>query len=297
MLKEFPQEGLTKEQVYNYFKISRQGASKMMAGEKREQDLIKELTKRVLDYREHKDRRAGSRSLYYNLSIKETYGIGVTKFEQLLSKYGLSLRPLRVKVVTTKSCLQSWNYSNLINGISLTGINQVVVGDLTYVSIGKDRYYVFSLIDIYSAYWVGARISKRMRAEEAKYALDRWGTLRGIANLNNCIHHTDGGSQYFSKIYLGKINRWKINISVANNCLENGYAEQRNSTLKYHLLPTLKQTSGGNMQKALEKVLYFYNNERKQEGMGWRSPTAYEKYIASLPMEKRPVMKLALFSK
>ncbi|MBK8748648.1 MAG: hypothetical protein IPM04_12515 [Saprospiraceae bacterium] len=39
-----------------------------------------------------KDANAGSRTLYYNLNIKEQYNIGVNKFEKLMSDYGLILR-------------------------------------------------------------------------------------------------------------------------------------------------------------------------------------------------------------
>ena len=60
-----------------------------------------------------------------------------------MSENKLCLAPLRIKIVTTKSDLQSWNYLNLINGKSICNINQVVAGDLTYVFIGRSLFYVF----------------------------------------------------------------------------------------------------------------------------------------------------------
>ena len=78
--------------------------------------MMIEIEMKVKDYRRHKDRRAGSRNIYYNLDIKSQYGMGVTKFERLMSKYGLTLLPLRVRVMTTKSCCQSWNYTKVHKG-------------------------------------------------------------------------------------------------------------------------------------------------------------------------------------
>jgi len=96
--------GLVMERIYEYFQITRQGFIKAVKRFKAEQKMMEQIKRSVLTYRLKKDRRAGSRSLYYNLGIKDKYGIGVTKFEQLMSQYALTLVPCRVKVVTTQSC-------------------------------------------------------------------------------------------------------------------------------------------------------------------------------------------------
>ena len=69
------------EGFYRLCGISRQGfmqgRERLVATEK----VMKAIEKEVSVYRSNKDRRAGSRSLYYNLSIGLRYGIGVNKFE------------------------------------------------------------------------------------------------------------------------------------------------------------------------------------------------------------------------
>ena len=129
-----------------------------------------------------------------------------------------------------------------------------------------------------------------MRSIDAKRALDKWLTLRGAECLKDSIHHTDGGSQYFSKLYLGIIERYKIRISVAKNCLENGYAEQRNGLIKYHFIPTIQSSSPKDARKQIDQIMYFYNHQRKQEALGWKSPVEYEHYIKG--MTNKPAMKL-----
>lgn len=284
--------GLVMEDVYRYLGITRQGQAQGLIREQWEAALMRSVESQVLRYRQDKDRRAGSRSLYYNLDIKSQFGLGVTKFEQLMSQYGLTLAPLRVRVVTTKSVLQSWNYGNLLNGLTINGINQVVVGDLTYVCIGPFRFYLFCLTDVYSARLVGIWASDRMRAEDAKQAFDAWVRLRGKEQLVDCIHHTDGGSQYFSELYLAQLNGHAIRISVAQDCLQNGFAEQRNGLIKHHLIPTRQMQGLESFQAQLPEIDYFYNHQRKQQGLGWRTPVEFEAYIQGLQPGKQPVKTL-----
>ncbi len=131
-----------------------------------------------------------------------------------------------------------------------------------------------------------------MRAEDAKKALDSWIALRGEGNIKGCIYHSDGGSQYFSDLYQKQLNSHLIQISVAQNCLQNGFAEQRNGLLKHHLIPTMGLQHLGGFQAGLLKIGYFYNYERKQQGLGWRAPVEYERYIESLGEAARPVKTL-----
>jgi transposase InsO family protein len=257
---------------------------------------MEEIEEMVTAYRLEKDRRGGSRSCYYNLLIKEKFDLGVTKFEQLMSEYKLTLAPLNIRIATTRSSLQSWNYENLTDGLEIQNINELVVGDLTYIIYGKDRYYLFCLTDVYSGRIVGHSFSTRMRSQEAKITLDRWITLRGADNVKSCIHHTDGGGQYFSSLYLGELEALNIQVSVAKNCLQNGYAEQRNGLFKHHLLPTVNKVKAHPeyLSKEIDNCIDFYNNERMQEALHWKSPVNYECYLQTTNL--RPVMKLHCYT-
>jgi len=285
---------LSMEWFYRFLGVSRQAVHKAKSRYEQKQSILSNMEDKIKSYRQTIDRRAGSRSLFYNLDIKNEFQIGVNKFEQALSENGLNLRPLRTRVVTTSSSMQSWNYANLINGISLNDINKVVVGDITYVYFGHKLYYLFCLTDVYSARIVGYQLNTRMRATDAKECLGRWVKLRKKKNLKGCIHHTDGGGQYFSALYLGELDDLKVEVSCAENCLMNGYAEQRNGLIKHHLIPTIKVTDNLLLlQKEIKRVIEIYNYERKQKELGWLSPVEFEKKIST--MTKKPIMKLYKF--
>lgn len=282
-------------EFYNYAAITRQGFAQAVRRSNSEKDFWPHIEELVSNYRSTRDRRAGSRSLFYNLNIKEKFGMGVNTFEKLLSDRGFSLAPLRTRVVTTKSSMQSWNYPNLLNKLKVNGVNQVVVGDITYVHINGQRFFLFCLTDIYSGRIVGHCLSRNMRAAGAVKAAEIWTRLRKAGNLKSCIHHTDGGGQYFSKIYLSMLNEMEVRISRAVTCLENGYAEQRNGLIKHHLLPTITASGTGVPGIQLKKIVEAYNHERKQEGLGWLSPVAFEESVSKMTI--KPEVELFNFDK
>jgi len=291
--RSWEEKGLVMEAFYGLLGIRRQGFHKNLQAMLARQDLTVNIKSEVVKYR-GKDAHAGSLSLFHNLDIKSRYGIGITKFSKLLSSMGLSLQPLRVRIITTQSCARSRQYTNLLNGLVVRGYGEVVVGDLTYVLRNQLRYYVFSLFDICSARMLGIWGSNRMRAEDAAPAMEQWLDLRGEQNVAQSIHHTDGGGQYFSDLYLNRLQPLKVRMSVAQDCLQNGYAEQRNGLLKHHLF-TYGYSDLKSFRAKLKAIELFYNYRRKQKRLGWRTPVAYEQYLDGLSETQRPSLFLHRF--
>jgi transposase InsO family protein len=217
------------------------------------------------------------------LGIKDLFNLGVNKFERLMSEYGLTLAPYKSRLITTQSCARSRSYCDLSKGLVINGINQFVVGDLTYLIFSDWVYYLFLLTDVYSARIVGWKLGRRMRAVEAHEALIQWVELRQAANIRGCVHHTDGGSQYFSNLYLETMENQGLRISVANDCVDNGFAEQRNGLIKQHFVPTVRDLRPESLSKEMEGIMYFYNHERKQEALGWLSPVEFEQQWVGHP--------------
>lgn len=268
---------------FDFVGYTRQSFYKQLKSRQFHSEKWSELPKLVHDYRKKKDARAGSRSLYYNLNIKKKYGIGVNKFERIMAEHKLTLNPLRVRVVTTKSSMQSWNYKNLLPGRELTAICQAIAGDITYVQVSGKRHYIFTLIDLYSNRIISYDLVDSMKSSVAESVLLRAIDLRGLEAMEGCIHITDGGGQYFSKVYIDLVTtQSNMQMSCAKSCMENGYAEQRNATIKHHFLPLIKGQTLVAARKELERHIKFYNHERKQEGLGWMSPVEYENYVQTL---------------
>ena len=126
-------------------------------------------------------------------------------------------------------------------------------------------------------------------------ALQKWVKLRGSSALTGCIHHTDGGSQYFAEKYLQALLKYDVKISCAKNCLQNGYAEQRNGLLKHHMFPTMKTNNEQKVSIGIGRVISRYNHKRKQQALGWKSPVEFESTLD--PTSGGPEHKLYNLSK
>lgn len=276
---------IQKGDIYRYYGMSRQAFRKGVLKLEQERRMMELIAEEVSRHRNTKDRRAGSRTLYYNLEIGSRYSIGVSKFEELMSEYRLILSVVKTRLITTRSTALSRKYRDLIKGLIINNINQVIVGDLTYIYIDNRVYYLFSLFDYYSGRMVGCHGSDRMRKQEAMEALEQFIRLRGVKRIQKTIHHTDGGSQYFSHAYLKKGKM--MAFSVAENCLANGYAEQRNGLIKAHFLPLINGESLKSFQQGVQYIKDEYNN-RRQEKLGWLSPIEFEEKWQKVPEEKRP---------
>lgn len=265
---------------YSYVGISRQAHQQWRVSYASKQEMMSSMKNDITEYRSSIDFRAGSRSCFYNLDIKKRYDVGVNKFENLVAEMGMTLPIVKVRIITTKSSVLSRPYINLISGLTITGINQVIVGDITYLWHLGVRYYFFSYIDIFSGRVVGWAISTNMKADRALEAMMMVVECRAKENIVKMIHHTDGGGQYYSRLFMAMANELGLRMSKAKNCLENGYAEQFNSYLKYHLMPLLKSRSLGGIKRELKSIIDSYNN-RAQEKLDWLSPIEFENRIRS----------------
>jgi transposase InsO family protein len=283
------------ERLYEVAKITRQGFSKYL---KREDAMIyknTELVQKVNKLRtDHK--RMGSRSLFYLSKIKNIdLGMGINKFERMLSNLGLTIKQ-KIKHVRTTIPVKH-QYPNLISGLVLNNINMAVSGDITYYENNGKRYYIFTLKDLYSKRIVGLVGAENMYTEIAIMALNQMIQLRGKRNLKGLCHHTDAGGQYLSIIYKYLLNKYGIEISIAKNCLENGSAEQLNGILKNDYLINYDIKNVTQLNKILKKIKRLINEEKPVKALSNKTPIKYEEYIANMKPENRPKVALYEFNK
>jgi putative transposase len=229
--------------------------------------IVKETRKR--------HRNMGSRVMYHHLKIEE---VGINKFEKIVSNNGLCVQLKRRRIVTTDGVYENWD-KNLINGKVLTNVNQVIAGDITYLSLNNKNYYIFSLKDMYSKRIVGLYGSDNMLAINALITLKQVFKLRG-ESIHNCIHHSDAGSQYKSNIYKKALKDNHVKMSIAENCLQNGMAEQLNGVLKNdYILKEIKNVKDLNRQ--LAEIKRLINEERPVKQLRYMTPLEFEKSLIS----------------
>ena len=123
---------------------------------------------------------------------REGINVNDKRIRRVQRKYQLfPIRWQSFKIATTDSNHGHKVYPNLLAGLTLTGINQAWVADITYIRILKGFVFLAALLDRYSRKVIGWAISKRIDAElclaALKIALDTRKPPPG------CIHHSDRG--------------------------------------------------------------------------------------------------------
>ena len=143
----------------------------------------------------------GAQALYQKLRPK---AMGRDRFYNWYRSEGLTIMPQKNWRRTTDSS-GVIRFENLIDGIELTGVNQVWVSDITYYEIGDRFFYLTFIMDQYSRRIKGFHASLSLRTEETTIpALTM--AMKSLTPLQKLILHSDGGGQYYSRSFLALTN-------------------------------------------------------------------------------------------
>jgi putative transposase len=156
--------------------------------------------------------------------------------------------------------------------------NQLWVSDFTYVSTWQGFVYVAFVIDVYSRFIVGWRVSRSMQTDFVLDALEQALYARQPAR-DSLIHHSDRGVQYLSIRYSERLAEAGIEPSVGSkgDSYDNALAETINGLYKaevIHRRGPWKTTEAVEIA-TLEWVSWF-NHHRLLEPIGYIPPAEAE---------------------
>jgi len=278
------------ERLYDVSGISRQGFYKANIKAHQEQAMWERLLEIVYEIRKDYPR-ISARKIHYMLGISE---VGINKFEQFVSKQGLSVQMHRSAIRTTHA--GAIRFPNLTHGKQINGLNQVWVSDITYFLTSERTYYLVFILDVYSQRIIGHSASDNMFTVNNLQALAIAMRIRAYRRYDSLIHHSDKGSQYSSNEYTRILKETGIKISMAENCLENPYAERINGIIKNDYLAHKKIQSLKDLQKELVKAVDLYN--RCPNGsLGMLSPVDFERAVKQIPSSELPRIQLYDYTK
>ncbi|TBV16165.1 IS3 family transposase [Stutzerimonas kirkiae] len=190
--------------------------------------------------------------------------------ERLIREMGLCGVTRGKPVKTTKADLDNANPRDLVKRqFTAERPNQLWVADFTFVSTWQGFAYVAFIVDVYSRFIVGWRVSRHMRTEFVLDALEQALHARR-PEPHRLVHHSDRGSQYLSIRYSERLGEAGIEPSVGNtgDSYDNALAETINGLYKTKLIhkrgpwksveslewETLKWVTWFNHQRLLEPI-------------------------------------------
>jgi putative transposase len=280
------------EMVYNVAGIKRQDYFRQ---QKRQinQTFIETRTIEMVKAIRARHPAMGARPMFHALNIT---GMGINRFERLVSESGLGIERRKLWIKTTNSNHNYFKYSNLTNGLELNWINQLWVSDITYWIDGQTHYYLLFIMDVYSRRVLGYTASRNMYTVNNLKALETSIKIRKASRFEQLIHHSDKGSQYCSLDYVGALQKANITISMAGNSLENPYAERLNGIIKNDYLRYYDTSSFARLCKSLDKVVWLYNNEKPHQELGYMPPVKFEETVMKQNKNERKTMVLYDFT-
>ena len=188
----------------------------------------------------------------------------------------VAIQPKSFKPRTTESKhTLGYNENLLLGGIEVTCINQVWVGDITYVSLAKQFAYLALLMDLYSRKIVGWSFDLNMEAPLVINALKS--SIRQRQPQTGLIHHTDRGGQYAAKEYRKILVRagMKQSMSRAADCYDNAFMESCFGTIKTELEITTYE-SFEEARREIQEYINYYNSLRRHSSIDYQSPNRFE---------------------
>lgn len=193
----------------------------------------------------------------------------------------LAVQP-RAFVATTEAQHDLEVYLNLASRLTLTGMNQLWVADITYIRLRAEFVYLAVLLDGFSRKVVGWALDKTLATRLPLSALHQ--AISGRQPPPGVVHHSDRGIQYASGIYVQLLRQHQMIPSMSRpaNPYDNASCESFLKTLKreeiyantYRDLEHLRM----NMAAFIDQ---YYNRIRLHSALGYRPPEEFERTVAS----------------
>ena len=177
-------------------------------------------------------------------------------------------------------------YPYLLRGVPITHVDQVWSTDITYIRLARGWIYLVAILDWYSRYVLAWEVSNTLDSDVCVAALDR-----ALARGRPTIFNTDQGSQFTSHAFTDRLHAAEVHISMdgRGRALDNVFVERLWRSVKYEEVylksyPTVPAAIDG-----LAGYFHFYNEERLQQALAYRTPAAVYHADGAVSPPVRPV--------
>ena len=244
--------------------------------------------------RAHEDRRLVRKICQAHRASRETYGsprvhaalkdmgeaVGRRRVERLMRDHGIQACSERLYRRMTGLSRQFMMVKNGIRDLDVTGVDQLWVGDVTYLKVGGQWRYLATVMDRYSRRLLGWSLGKERTAALARRALHN--ALRERRPERMPIFHSDRGVEYISTSYRRTLKQSGMTQSVnrPRRMNDNAHMESWHKTMKSDLYRRETYGSDAELRKALRSYIDFYNRVRLHSSLNYLSPMEFEKTCA-----------------
>lgn len=159
-----------------------------------------------------------------------------------------------------------------------TRTDQIWVGDLTYLRLGKHWRYLATVMDLFSRRIIGWTIARNRTTEVTLRALKRAIALRNPRP--GLLFHSDRGIEYSAYGYQTFLRSRGIvpSMNRPRTCHDNAHMESFFHSLKAELVHQRRFANDAQLNATLGGYIErFYNIKRMHSSLGYHSPVEFER--------------------
>ncbi|VAW80538.1 Mobile element protein [hydrothermal vent metagenome] len=209
---------------------------------------------------------------------------GVLQMSDYLNGLGYKVNDKRVRRLMRLQCIEAiypkQNLSKrglikyikpyLLRGLIIDRPNQVWAIDITYIPMEQGFMYLSAVIDLYSRFVVGWRLSNSLEAATQTELINQCIAEHGTPQIIN----SDQGSQYTSPQWEACLQSHGVKISMdgKGRATDNAFIERLWRTVKQEYVYLNPEKDTRALYNGLKTFFEYYNNERTHQGIGRKLP-------------------------
>lgn len=160
-------------------------------------------------------------------------------------------------------------YPYLLEGVTVSRINQVWSTDITYIRMAEGFLYLVAVMDWFSRFVLSWALSLSLELGFCLAALKRafrWGRPE--------IFNSDQGVQFTSEKFTGALESRGIAVSMdgRGRCLDNIFIERLWRSLKYEEVYLRDYDLVPEAEAGIGRWFRYYNSQRFHQSLGYRTP-------------------------
>jgi putative transposase len=196
------------------------------------------------------------------------YQVGRGKVQRLMRRMGLTALYPKRNLSRRNQAHKVYPY--LLKGLEIDRPNQVWAIDVTYIPMAKGFLYLVAIIDWYSRKVLAWELSNTMDTGFCLEALETALITYGQPEIFN----SDQGSQFTSEAFTTQLKAHHIQISMdgKGRWVDNVFVERLWRSLKYEEVYLKGYGSVAEARKSISAYLRFFNQERRHQSLGRRTP-------------------------
>lgn len=219
------------------------------------------------------------------LQIARDYGVVINhkKIARIKNQYGLKTTIRKKRTQRQIQGAEHKIFENKLNrNFQASKKHEKILTDITQFNFGKknNKAYLVAFKDLSNKMILSYKLSSSLSYEFVGSALSK--LLDLVEEPKKLMIHSDQGGHFTCKAFINSLKEKGVEQSMSRrgNCHDNAPMESFFGLIKDHI----DYKTCGNiyeLQKQVDKAIYYYNYERPQIGLNKMPPAEYRRRIVS----------------